>query len=156
MFALIIPHGTSKWWLKKPRMQEVFNFIKFVVQTPFKFHTYMDVCRLYLCPSNDILHIQIKTFWCWCWDSSVKTESLVATKQISVQPEVNGCVYLSHLHPGRNYSHLVVKFSWTYHWAINCREVILNRFQNIQDCFLQKEARVCVSNAFVLDDSMFK
>ena len=26
----------------------------------------------------------------------------------------------------------------------------------LQDCFLQKEARVCVSNAFVLDDSMFK
>ena len=26
----------------------------------------------------------------------------------------------------------------------------------IQDCFLQKEARVCVSNAFVLEDSMFK
>ena len=25
-----------------------------------------------------------------------------------------------------------------------------------QDCFLQKEARVCVSNAFVLEDSMFK
>ena len=43
-----------------------------------------------------------------------------------------GCVYLSHLHPGRNYSHLVVKFSWTYHWAINRREVILNRFQNIK------------------------
>ena len=43
-----------------------------------------------------------------------------------------GCVYLSHLHPGRNYSHLVVKFSWTYHWAINRREVILSRFQNIE------------------------
>ena len=28
--------------------------------------------------------------------------------------------------------------------------------QNKQDCFLQKEARVCVSNAFVLEDSMFK
>ena len=26
----------------------------------------------------------------------------------------------------------------------------------LQDCFLQKEARVCVSNAFVLEDSMFK
>ena len=26
----------------------------------------------------------------------------------------------------------------------------------IQDCFLQKEARVFVSNAFVLEDSMFK
>ena len=25
-----------------------------------------------------------------------------------------------------------------------------------QDCFLQKEARVCVSNAFVLEDSMYK
>ena len=25
-----------------------------------------------------------------------------------------------------------------------------------QDYFLQKEARVCVSNAFVLEDSMFK
>ena len=25
-----------------------------------------------------------------------------------------------------------------------------------QDCFLQEEARVCVSNAFVLEDSMFK
>ena len=25
-----------------------------------------------------------------------------------------------------------------------------------QDCFLQKEARVCVSNAFVLEESMFK
>ena len=30
------------------------------------------------------------------------------------------------------------------------------REQYIQDCFLQKEARVCVSNAFVLEDSMFK
>ena len=28
--------------------------------------------------------------------------------------------------------------------------------QSLQDCFLQKEARVCVSNAFVLEDSMFK
>ena len=27
---------------------------------------------------------------------------------------------------------------------------------NKQDCFLQNEARVCVSNAFVLEDSMFK
>ena len=26
----------------------------------------------------------------------------------------------------------------------------------LQDCFLQKEARVCVNNAFVLEDSMFK
>ena len=43
-----------------------------------------------------------------------------------------GCVYLSHLHPGRNYSHLEVKFSWTYYWVINRREVILNRFQNIK------------------------
>ena len=25
-----------------------------------------------------------------------------------------------------------------------------------QDCFLQKEARVCASNAFVLEDSMFE
>ena len=25
-----------------------------------------------------------------------------------------------------------------------------------QDCFLQKEARVCVSNAFVLEDSMYE
>ena len=25
-----------------------------------------------------------------------------------------------------------------------------------QDCFLQKEARVCVSNAFVIEDSKFK
>ena len=25
-----------------------------------------------------------------------------------------------------------------------------------QDCFLQKEARVCVSNAFVLEDGMYK
>ena len=30
------------------------------------------------------------------------------------------------------------------------------RDNNKQDCFLQKEARVCVSNAFVLEDSMFK
>ena len=28
--------------------------------------------------------------------------------------------------------------------------------KGIQDCFLQKEARVCVSNAFVLEDSMYK
>ena len=28
--------------------------------------------------------------------------------------------------------------------------------QAIQDCFLQNEARVCVSNALVLEDSMFK
>ena len=28
--------------------------------------------------------------------------------------------------------YLVVKFSWTYHWAINRREVILSRFQNIE------------------------
>ena len=31
-----------------------------------------------------------------------------------------------------------------------------DKVQNKQDCFLQKEARVCVSNAFVLEDSMFK
>ena len=25
-----------------------------------------------------------------------------------------------------------------------------------QDCFIQKEARVCISNAFVIEDSKFK
>ena len=29
-------------------------------------------------------------------------------------------------------------------------------YKSKQDCFLQKEAKVCVSNAFVLEDSMFK
>ena len=31
-----------------------------------------------------------------------------------------------------------------------------SQIRELQDCFLQKEARVCVSNAFVLEDSMFK
>ena len=32
-----------------------------------------------------------------------------------------------------------------------------NRYvKYIQDCFLQKEARVCVSNAFVIEDNKFK
>ena len=33
---------------------------------------------------------------------------------------------------------------------------MIGRYSVTQDCFLQKEARVCVSNAFVLEDSMFK
>ena len=33
---------------------------------------------------------------------------------------------------------------------------VYNADEYLQDCFLQKEARVCVSNAFVLEDSMFK
>ena len=32
----------------------------------------------------------------------------------------------------------------------------LHKLNEQQDCFLQKEARVCISNAFVLEDSMFK
>ena len=28
--------------------------------------------------------------------------------------------------------------------------------KTIQDCFLQKDARVCVSNAFVIENSKFK
>ena len=31
-----------------------------------------------------------------------------------------------------------------------------DQFSILQDCFLQKEARVCVSNAFVLEDSMYE
>ena len=33
---------------------------------------------------------------------------------------------------------------------------LANNNKAVQDCFLQKEARVCISNAFVLEDSMFK
>ena len=62
---------------------------------------------------------------------SKMSNSLFSRGRLITLPR-SGCVYLSHLHPGRNYSHLVVKFSWTYHWAINRREVILNRFQNIK------------------------
>ena len=40
--------------------------------------------------------------------------------------------------------------------ADRCFIYIWFRNNTKQDCFLQKEARVCVSNAFVLDDSMFK
>ena len=38
------------------------------------------------------------------------------------------------------------------------REHCINMYRNNcrQDCFIQKEARVCVSNTFVLEDSMFK
>ena len=39
---------------------------------------------------------------------------------------------------------------WSHHGAQ------VTAMQWKQDCFLQKEARVCVSNAFVLEDSMFK
>ena len=60
------------------------------------------------------------------------SESNSFGSSVSIWRRRFGCVYLSHLHPGRNYSHLVVKFSWTYHWAVNRREVILNRFQNIK------------------------
>ena len=35
-------------------------------------------------------------------------------------------------------------------------EIYLCRTKYKQDCFLQKEARVCVSNAFVIEDSQFK
>ena len=35
----------------------VFDLINICRQTPLKFHTYMDVCRVHLCPSNDILDI---------------------------------------------------------------------------------------------------
>ena len=37
--------------------------------------------------------------------------------------------------------------------CFNCKFATI---KYVQDCFLQKEARVCVSNAYVLEDSMFK
>ena len=36
------------------------------------------------------------------------------------------------------------------------KQLEMNQKQKKQDCFLQKEARVCVSNAFVLEDSMYE
>ena len=52
----------SQWdhrgWLEKPRIQKVFNFVNIYRQTPSNFLTYIDVCRFYLCPSNNILNIK--------------------------------------------------------------------------------------------------
>ena len=35
-------------------------------------------------------------------------------------------------------------------------DIFAQKTSILQDCFLQKEARVCVSNAFVLEDSMYE
>ena len=42
------------------------------------------------------------------------------------------------------------------HWCFIFRWTCSPNVNTKQDCFLQKEARVCVRNAFVLKDSMFK
>ena len=52
------------------------------------------------------------------------------------------CVYLSHLHPGRKYSHLVVKFSWTYHWAITVGGIVQPAtFVELRFCEFAPESR---------------
>ena len=43
------------------------------------------------------------------------------------------------------------EYPWLY--CVVIRVLVFASFLDKQDCFLQKEARVCVSNAFVIEDS---
>ena len=87
------------------------------------------------------------------WHDNCETAQMTSRTDNDMAPNRRQTHYLNQLEQiERPRSEIPIAAPWLPILVIHIRSQVKTR----QDCFLQKEARVCVSNTFVLEDSMFK
>ena len=92
------------------------------------------------CVPQMIFWTLMKTFWCWCWGSSVKTISLIATKhdhetwnkttpieRLGIRLKANDLMmFLEEMSRVYVMNEVLVQYFWIWLCAINIRQSVLN------------------------------